>query len=151
MSAMPFVPGDPVHVAALGKGVVREVRNGERYLVEVKGRALLVTAAQLTRQETPRKAARPKPVPRRGAPDEFEGGSDSAAIDLHGKTVDEAVEAVSEFLNHVMLRGGREARIIHGRSGGKLKSAVHAMLRRIGSVRGFRVDPRNAGVTVVEL
>ena len=32
---MAFAPGDEVHVAALGKGVVREVRNGGRYLVEL--------------------------------------------------------------------------------------------------------------------
>ena len=34
---MRFEPGDHVHVAAFGKGVVREVRNGGRYLVDETG------------------------------------------------------------------------------------------------------------------
>src|SRR5215211_6052833 len=46
--AMTFAPGDEVHVAALGKGVVREVRNGGRYLVELKGRSIVAAQAQLT-------------------------------------------------------------------------------------------------------
>ena len=44
---MTFEPGDPVHVAALGKGIVREVRNGGRYVVEIKGRSLIVAGSQL--------------------------------------------------------------------------------------------------------
>jgi len=42
-------------------------------------------------------------------------------------------------------------RIIHGRSGGRLKHAVHARLRVCPSVRGFHVDRRNEGVTIVNL
>jgi hypothetical protein len=45
---MTFAPGDEVHVAALGKGVVREVRNGGRYLVELKGRSIVAAEAQLS-------------------------------------------------------------------------------------------------------
>lgn len=33
---MAFAPGDEVHVAALGKGIVRAARNGGRCLVELK-------------------------------------------------------------------------------------------------------------------
>lgn len=43
-----FAPGDEVHVAGLGKGVVREVRNGGRYLVELKGRSVVTAEAQLS-------------------------------------------------------------------------------------------------------
>ena len=46
---MTFAPGDPVHVAALGKGIVREVRNAGRYLVELRGRSVVVAGSQLTR------------------------------------------------------------------------------------------------------
>ena len=40
IGAMTFDPGDPVHVAALGTGIVREARTGGRYLVETKGRSI---------------------------------------------------------------------------------------------------------------
>ena len=49
-----FRPGDHVHVASFGKGVVREVRNGGRYLVELKGRSMVVTGSQLTGGERKR-------------------------------------------------------------------------------------------------
>ena len=54
MGAMPFSPGDLVHVASLGTGTVREVRNHDRYLVALKGRAVEVKGDQLTAQAAPR-------------------------------------------------------------------------------------------------
>ena len=149
---MPFVPGDPVHVAGLGKGTVREVRNGERYLVEVKGRSFVTTGDQLTLQESPRKPARPKTGSVTRAPQEYRNEeAPAASLDLHGKTVAEALDAVSEFLNSALLAGSSEVRIIHGRSGGKIRAALHASLKRIPSIRSVRVDPQNAGVTIVVL
>ena len=49
---MPFKPGDAVHVAALGKAVVREVRPRGRYLVELKGRSVFVAENQLSPRES---------------------------------------------------------------------------------------------------
>jgi DNA mismatch repair protein MutS2 len=54
------------------------------------------------------------------------------------------------FLNSALLAGSSEVRIIHGRSGGKIKAALHALLKGMPSIRSVRVDPRNAGVTIVE-
>ncbi len=148
---MPFVPGDLVHATGLGKGTVREVRNGERYLVDVKGRSLVTTGDQLTLQEIPRKTARTKSHVVSRAPKDYEvARSEPASLDLHGKTVAEALDAVSEFLNTALLAGSSEVRMIHGRSGGKIKSALHKLLEAMPSIRNFRVDPRNEGVTIVE-
>jgi DNA-nicking Smr family endonuclease len=72
-----------------------------------------------------------------------------AVIDLHGKTVDEALVAVEVWVNAVLLAGHGDARVIHGRSGGRLKSAVHQYLRGLPAVASFRVDPQNPGVTIV--
>jgi len=74
----------------------------------------------------------------------------ATSLDLHGLTVDEATEAVGVFLNDALLGGAAEVRIIHGRSGGRLKSSLHAQLKRIASIRSYAVDPRNAGVTIVK-
>jgi DNA-nicking Smr family endonuclease len=72
-----------------------------------------------------------------------------AVIDLHGKTVDEALVAVEVWMNDVLLAGHGDARVIHGRSGGRLKSAVHQYLRGLQAVASFRIDPQNPGVTIV--
>jgi dsDNA-specific endonuclease/ATPase MutS2 len=159
-----FAPGDRVHVAALGTGVVREVRNGGRFLIELKGRSIVVAAADLQPAQPARHAppvarstlhvARNEHVARDDVAREHVARSTqhvARALDLHGKTTAEAIEALDAFLNDALLGGASEARIIHGRSGGKLKAAVHARLRQLPSLRGFRIDPRNPGVTIVQL
>jgi len=149
---MTFAPGDEVHVAALGKGVVREVRNGGRYLVELKGRSIVAAQAQLT-AVSPRKreASSDAHASSTNAPDGPTRSYASTSLDLHGMTVEEAVGALDSFLNDALLAGHAEVRVIHGRSGGRLRAAVHARLKQLDVVRAFRVDPANAGVTLVTL
>ena len=145
---MPFSPGDAVHVAALGKGIVREVRNGGRYLVELKGRSVVAGEEQLTRVE-------PQSRSRGAVLDDATAlparGNVPTSLDLHGMTAEEALSAVDAFINDAVLAGHAEIRLIHGRSGGRIKSAVQARLKQLPVVRGFRLDPANAGVTVVSL
>lgn len=151
----PFAVGDQVHVASLGKGTVREIR-GRRYLVEIKGRSLIVNESQLTRLN-PRVAT----WDTGGRTDrDVSPASDPAlpvpthapsTIDLHGMTTDEAEAALVAFINDAILAGHAEVRVIHGRSGGRLKAAVHGRLRGISAVQSFRLDPANPGVTIVVL
>jgi DNA mismatch repair protein MutS2 len=143
--------GDAVHVEGFGKGIVREVRNRGRYLVEVKGRAMEVIASQLS-PITEKPASRPaRSLVPDASPNTPEGRGASVTLDLHGHTVDEAVEALDICLNDAILAGASEIRVIHGRSGGRVKMAVHRRLHSFPSVRSFRLDPRNPGVTVVAL
>lgn len=145
---MAFLPGDAIHVKAIGKGVVREVRNGGRYLVEVSGRSIVTSEDQLTAHEIPKK--KKTTASRRAADHDESPAGAPPSLDLHGLTVEEAIETVAAFLNDALLRGAAEARIIHGRSGGRLKASLHGQLKRIASIRNYALDPRNAGVTVVK-
>ncbi len=147
---MAFVAGDAVHVRTLGTGVVREVRNGGRYLVDIKGRALVVGVDQLAPAPTEKRrhvAAAAGVDPRE--PDDHTAVAAGRSLDLHGRSVHEALEAVDLFLNDLLLEGEAHARIIHGRSGGRLKAAVHTRLAQLPAVRRFRLDPANPGVTIV--
>jgi len=144
---MTFAVGDQVHVASLGKGTVREIRGG-RYLIEIKGRSLVVGESQLSRLD-PRRTNRdiratadPALPSRSGAP---------SSIDLHGMTTDEAEAALVTFISDAILAGHIEVRVIHGRSVGRLKAVAHARLRSMSAVRSFRLDPENPGVTTVAL
>ena len=152
---MTFVAGDRVHVGTLGTGIVREVRNGGRYLIELKGRSMVVAGSQLEPAPERRAPKRPppaKPHPQKtSAADRAVTSTPSRALDLHGKTVLEALDALDDFLNAALLDGCDDVRVIHGRSGGKVKAAVHRRLAELPSVRAFRVDPTNPGVTVVRL
>ena len=48
-----------------------------------------------------------------------------------------------------LLGDASELRLIHGRGGGRIRVALHQWLRHVSSVRDFRLDPRNDGVTIV--
>ncbi|MDQ3069388.1 MAG: Smr/MutS family protein [Acidobacteriota bacterium] len=147
---MAFNPGDEVIVELFGRGTVREARNG-RYVVEVKGRPMVVEAARLT-PAAPRKGSTPAAASRGGRDQDPPGRAHAAAeIDLHGRTAAEAGEALEIFLSDAILAGHAAVRVIHGRSGGRVKNEVHARLTRLSAVRGFRIDPANAGVTIVTL
>jgi DNA mismatch repair protein MutS2 len=146
---MAFEPGDEVHVAALGKGNVREVRNGGRYLVELKGRSVVAVESQLTAvDQRKRRDKGAHPSSDRATPPPARSHV-ATSLDLHGMTVEAAVAALDGFLNDALLAGHVEVRVIHGRSGGRLKAAVHTRVKQLAVARAVRVDPANAGVTIV--
>ena len=141
--------GDAVQTP-FGKGVVRQLRNGQRLLVDVQGRAFETDSAAVTPLTERRRRAAPNAIAPGGGPD-AEASGRRIEIDLHGFTVDQALARLDHELNAALLAGAAELRVIHGRSGGRIRSAVHVRLRAIASVRGFRLDPRNDGVTIVAL
>src|SRR5712671_155030 len=101
-----------------GKGVVREVRNNGRLLVEVKGRALIVTERDVTVADAGQRP-RPERVAAQGRSKPSIKTSQRTAsveIDLHGLTVEEALERVQQALNDALLADLAELRLIHGRS-----------------------------------
>jgi DNA mismatch repair protein MutS2 len=144
---MPFAIGDRVHVVSLGTGRVREVR-GRRYLVEIKGRALILGENQLSLMDPGRTDREVRQAPDPAMPSRPDAPS---SIDLHGMTTAEADAALVPFISDALLAGHAEARVIHGRGGGRVKAAAHARLRSLPTVRSFRVDPQNPGVTIVVL
>jgi dsDNA-specific endonuclease/ATPase MutS2 len=152
--AAPFSVGDSVQTP-FGKGVVRDVRNQGQVLVDVRGRTLVVNACELSPIDTaagrsrPRRTAPPSAVTSAAADRADTGGATD--VDLHGLTVAEALARAELALNQAMLDDRGTLRLIHGRSGGRIRAALHARLGQIPTVRGFGIDPANAGVTVVRL
>jgi hypothetical protein len=176
---MAIVAGAAVQTP-LGKGVVREVRNSGRLLVDlVNGRAVEIEAALVTRLEagrssksgtpprmagsasadratsaTPAAAAAARKTGSQSAPrftSASSGRAASSEVDLHGLTVEQALTRAEQALNDALLADLPELRLVHGRSGGRIRAALHRRLREISSVRGFRLDPHNPGVTIVAL
>ena len=137
-----------------GKGIVREVRNNGRLLVDVKDRALVVKESEISalapgQQSRVRDAAVDHARPSREAkPD---AGGDAREVDLHGLTVEAALARAEQALNDALLADVAELRLIHGRSGGRIRAALHRRLREIPTVRGFQLGPGNDGVTLVRL
>jgi dsDNA-specific endonuclease/ATPase MutS2 len=149
-----LVPGDLVHTP-FGKGSVREVRNNRRVLVEVRGRAMLFDQAEIEPVDEGQRARKPRADA--AASDEpatqprWKTERGPSEIDLHGLTVELALERAEAALNDAILADRAEIRFIHGQSSTRIRNALHRSLARISSVRAFRLDPRNPGVTIVQL
>jgi DNA mismatch repair protein MutS2 len=144
-----FRPGDLVQTP-LGKGVVREARNNGRLIVEIGSRSVVIEERTAAAVEAPKERAGKK---KRGAaaPTPARAHRSVAEIDLHGLIVEEALARAEQALNDALLDDRSELRLIHGKSGGRIRAALHARLKNISAVRAFRLDPGNPGVTIVSL
>lgn len=145
-----FEVGDRVHAASLGTGTVKAVRNAGRYLIELKGRSMVVDGSQLEPAER-RRSAKSWPAIEHSASPDDPAAAPVRSLDLHGLTALEAIESLDAFLSEALIAGCAEVRVIHGRSGGTLKAAVHARLKQLTAVRSFRLDRGNPGITLVSL
>lgn len=73
-----------------------------------------------------------------------------AAIDLHGKTVDEARDALQEFIHLARHHSCRCVRVVHGKGsgtqGGKLKNHVNHWLKQSQHILAFHsCTPKDGG------
>jgi len=150
--ASKFGAGDAVQTP-LGKGVVREARRNGRLLVDVSGRSIVLDERTVTplagRTRSPAKTKAPLPPGRSSGVLPSGPRHAPAEVDLHGLTVEEALARAGQAINDALLADLFELRLIHGRSGGRIRAALHRSLKDISSVRAFRLDPRNDGVTIV--
>lgn len=146
-----FGPGDRVHIAGIGTGLVREARNGGRYIVEIKGQTMLLDGSRMELAPPVSRARRASDRQEPRAADPEKRASVPDTLDFHGRTASEALELLDGFVNDALLAGHSEVRVVHGRSGGAVKAAVHKRLRELPPVQAFRLDPRNPGVTIVAL
>lgn len=145
-----FRPGDLVQTP-LGKGVVREARNNRRLIVEIGTRSVVLeegTVAPLETAKQPVDKKRRAPAPE---PAQLPARRPAADVDLHGLTVEEALARAEQALNDALLADFPELRLIHGKSGGRIRASLHRRLRETPTVRAFRLDPGNPGVTIVSL
>lgn len=75
-------------------------------------------------------------------------------IDVRGMRVDEAVQAVTYFIDDAIQFGAEQVRILHGTGTGALRQYIRDYLKGVNGVKGFRdehVQFGGAGITVVEL
>ena len=137
--------GTTVRIRDIGViGKITAVDNdGKEFQVDVGGMKVWVAAAklepvsevpQMTPTQTEVAAVRVKKMI--SAPTE---------LNLRGKRVDEALEAVEKFLDDALLAGHKVVRIVHGKGTGKLRQAIHDYLRTHPQVRAFELAPLNEG------
>jgi len=146
----PIGPGDTVWVARFHcQGTVLAVA-GEKQQVTVEMGALRATVPLA-------EVAKIEAAPRIVSPPAALAGkafSTRPEIDLHGQTVDEALQVLEKYLDDASLAGLPSVRIVHGIGTGALRRAVQQMLRHHPLVRSFRPgtpEEGGPGVTVALL
>ncbi len=75
-------------------------------------------------------------------------------LDLHGYTVEEAIDALDKYLDSAYLVGLPFVYIVHGKGSGALRNAIMEYLRKRAHVAHFRTGSMNEGglgVTIVYL
>ncbi|MBQ7941151.1 MAG: Smr/MutS family protein [Muribaculaceae bacterium] len=75
-------------------------------------------------------------------------------IDVRGMRADEAIQAVTYFMDDAMQFNVRQVRILHGTGTGVLKVRIREYLNALSGVKSYRdehVQFGGAGITVVEL
>jgi len=145
--------GDVVQTP-FGKGTIREIQNNHRVLVDVKNRSLVLKTIDLSPLKLEQRDSitpRPNLSSQLQLTNDIDPVNVPSKIDLHGLTVEAALTVVEKTLDSAMLAGSAELHFIHGRSGGRIRAALHRRLKEISSVRSFQLDPRNAGITIVVL
>jgi dsDNA-specific endonuclease/ATPase MutS2 len=149
---MSLVTGQAVRTP-LGAGVVIEVRNARRVLVQLASRVVSFDVADVVpRPDTGKPTSRKKT--RSGMADAPPVSQDvrrTETVDLHGLTVEQALEATMRALDHALRADASELHVIHGHRGTRIRRAVHARLRALPAVRAFRIAPGNEGMTIVQL
>ena len=78
----------------------------------------------------------------------------ASSLDIRGARVDEALEALSRYLDDASLAGLEQVTVIHGMGTGALRDAVRAEAGSHPLVRSFRAGERGEGgdgATIVKL
>ncbi|MCE1156968.1 MAG: Smr/MutS family protein, partial [Bacteroidales bacterium] len=78
----------------------------------------------------------------------------SPEIDLRGMRADEALQAVTYFIDDAVMVGVSGVRILHGTGTGALRQIIRQYLATVSGVKSFRdehVQLGGAGITIVEM
>ncbi|MCI9606818.1 MAG: endonuclease MutS2 [Muribaculaceae bacterium] len=78
----------------------------------------------------------------------------SSDIDVRGMRVDEAIQAITYFIDDAVQFSAERVRILHGTGTGALRQAIRQYLDTVREVRAYRdehVQFGGAGITVVDL
>jgi len=78
----------------------------------------------------------------------------SPHLDVRGKTVEEAIQSVRDFIDEAIMVETKELRILHGTGHGILKQNIRTFLRTfdvVESVRDEILQLGGAGITIIRL
>lgn len=152
----PLLPGDSVLLKGGASTVGTVISIDEKYAVVAFGS--LKTRVEASRLErTLRKAeVREKPSITKATADDIRHRQlhFKTEIDVRGMRADEAVQAVTYFIDDAIQFMYKTVRILHGTGTGALKEAIRQYLNTVNGVKNYHdehVQLGGAGITIVNL
>jgi DNA mismatch repair protein MutS2 len=148
-------PGMRVRVHGLGLQGVVVSEQGDRLVLDVRGKRMVVPRSDVRSESAPGPAAPslPRGVRLERRPEPLEG-SRAGTIDLRGVLVEDALPRLDKFLDDASLEGFDQVRLLHGVGSGRLRRAVREHLARHPQVREIgnaSEDEGGEGATIVLL
>lgn len=144
--------GDSVIIRSIGEGEILEVTK-DKLLVKSGMLKTRVKLSDIMLLDKPKE--KPKPVQHNVYRTSSRADADvKTELDLRGETVDEAISALSLFIDKCVMNGIDEIRIIHGKGTGALRAAVTEYLRTHPNISEYRLGKYGEGengVTIAKL
>lgn len=144
-----LMEGNPVWVLPLRREGELVELGDKRATVVISGKRLKVSVDDLrplkSAESTNKKTEKTKVPAHRSLP---------LFIDLHGLTVEQAIQKLDPYLDEAFYQGRERAHIIHGFGTGRLRKGIHEHLKKHPQVEKFELAEAEAGgggVTVVTL
>lgn len=150
LTSSSFTLGTRVQIISTGQWgvVIKTPDKKNKVRVAVGALEILVDAENLKAKALSTKKQQSKTQP---SPSRREAGPLAITIDLHGKTVAEAIEIVEAAIDRAVMQSTREIEIVHGLGTGKLKSAIHKYLGQHSDFVAFGPHVNNPGSTIARI
>ena len=141
-----FEAGDSVDVLSYGqKGEILSIEKDEA-IVQMGILKMNIPLKELKKRK---KEKVTRPVARRTGKSVVK-----SSLDLRGKRYEEAITALDQYLDQVLLSSYSQVEIIHGKGTGALQKGVQQHLKQHPKVKSYRMGHPNEGgfgVTIVEM
>ena len=148
-----FNIGDKVRIKdCLNYGIIKNIKNNDVYYIDINGKNVMVKENMIEKinKDIVENTCN---IKKNNTNYNFEN-SFVPEIMIRHQTLDIAMYNVENFINDAILNNVKDIKIIHGRSGGILRNAVHEYLKHNKNVESFRLGgyyEGNNGVTLVKL
>ena len=149
-----IVPGAKVYVTTFEQnGIVSsKINKSEEVQIQI---GLIKTNVNINFLEEPKNLENDLTKPNiKSQPRVSKTKTANSEINVIGLTVDEAIPIIDKFLDDCFLAKLNTARIVHGKGTGKLRSGIHAFLKKHKHVSSYRMGTfgeGEMGVTIVEI
>ena len=135
-----FKPGDEVLCGSFSRrGIILRAMGRGRYQVSIDSMKITLPASDL----------RPAPEEKKATVSPFKSTTKmpSLTLDLRGKTLAEALDAIAEEIEACLVHSASSFSIIHGYGNGILSQGIHAYLKKQKDVKNYYfANPEDGGM-----